>query len=126
MSAYLCMLLVHKTGFTGIDQQKFPSVQGCDLFIYTLLVNGNSSILMIMTGFNPNQPGLFWRLSSPGGGGGGGAAPAPPSDLGRGSRNRRENVNYKTVLLDYSLLLSFVLYELIMLIYATKKILFSL
>ena len=43
--------------------------------------------------FNPNQPGLFWRLSSPGGGGGGGAAPAPPSDLGRGSRDRRENLH---------------------------------
>ena len=40
---------------------------------------------------NPNQPGLFWRLSYPGGGGG--AAPAPPSDLGRGSRNRRENLH---------------------------------
>ena len=37
------------------------------------------------------------------------------------------DVNYKTVLLDYSLLLSFILYELIMLIYATTKkiILFS-
>ena len=31
--------------------------------------------------FNPNQPGLFWRLS------------CPPSDLGRGSRDRRENLH---------------------------------
>ena len=31
------------------------------------------------------------------------------------------DVNYKSVLLDYSLLLSFILYELIMLIYAKKK-----
>ena len=36
------------------------------------------------------------------------------------------DVNYKTVLLDYSLLLSFILYELIMLIYAKILILFSL
>ena len=38
---------------------------------------------------NPNQPGLFWRVSCPGGG----AAPAPPSDLGRVSRDRRKNLH---------------------------------
>ena len=82
---------------------------------------------------NPNQPGLFWRLSLDSGGGGA-ASPSPFTDLGRGSRDRRENmhkgiecdVNYKTVLLDYSLLLSVILYELIMLIYAPQNILFSL
>ena len=35
------------------------------------------------------------------------------------------DVNYKTVLLDYSLLLSFILYELIMLIYA-KNLIFTI
>ena len=44
--------------------------------------------------FNPNQPGLFWRLSCPGGGGGGGGGcSSPPSDLGRGSRDRRETLH---------------------------------
>ena len=74
---------------------------------------------------NPNQPGLFWRLSSRGGGG----CSSPPSDLGRGSAKiciKVEcNVIYKTVLLDYSLLLSFILYEFIMLIYA-KKLIFTI
>ena len=61
---------------------------------------------------NPNEPGLIWRLSSLG------APPPPPSDLGRGSRDRRENlhkgrVRYKLqdCLLDCSLLLSFILYK---------------
>ena len=35
------------------------------------------------------------------------------------------DVNYKTVLLDYSLLLSFILYEFIMLIYA-KNLIFTI
>ena len=71
--------------------------------------------------FNPNQPGLFWRLSCPGGG----AAPAPPQILAAEHAIAAKicikvecDVNYKTVLLDYTLLLSFILYELIMLIYA--------
>ena len=38
--------------------------------------------------FNPIQPGLFWRHNSPGG-----ASVAPPSDLGRRSRDRRENLH---------------------------------
>ena len=54
-------------------------------------------------------------------------------DLPNGVQKRKRSqavgeflINYKTVLLDYSLLLSFILYELIMLIYATTKIIFSL
>ena len=37
--------------------------------------------------------GYFGGWVAQGGGGGGGAAPAPPSDLGRGSRDRRENLH---------------------------------
>ena len=58
---------------------------------------------------NPNQPGLFWRLSSPGGGGGGGAVAAPLqiSAVDRAIAAKicikvECDVNYKTVLLDYS------------------------
>ena len=73
---------------------------------------------------NPNQPGLFWRLSCPGGGGG--AALLQISAVDRAIATKicikvECDVNYKTELLDYSLLLSFILYELIMLIYAKKS-----
>ena len=89
----------------------------------------------------PNQPGLFWRPSCPGGGGGGVDAPAPlqisavvHAIAAKICIKVECDVNYKTVLLDYSLLVSFILYELIMLIYAhqkkkkkkKKKIIFSL
>ena len=39
--------------------------------------------------FNPNPTGLFEGLEPTGGG----AILAPPSDLGRGSRDRRENLH---------------------------------
>ena len=64
--------------------------------------------------FNPNQHGLFWRLSS---------CSSPPSDLAIAAKiciKVECDVNCKTVSLDYSLL-SFILYELIMLSYANKK-----
>ena len=65
---------------------------------------------------NPNQPGLFWRLGPL----------QPPLQISAVDITIAAkicikvecDVNYKSVLLDYSLLLSFILYELIMLIYA--------
>ena len=56
---------------------------------------------------NPNQPGLFWRLSSPGGGGGG--LLQPPLQISAVDRAIAAkicmkvecDVNYKTVLLDF-------------------------
>ena len=68
----------------------------------------------------------------PGGGGGGGAAPSPLqiSAVDRAIAAKigikvECDVNYKTVLLDYSLLLSFILFELIVLIYA-KILIFTI
>ena len=83
--------------------------------------------LQNFTLINPNQPGLFWRLSSPGGGGGGCSSPLQILAVDRAIAAKicikvECNVNYKTVLLDYSLLLSFILYELIMLISVSKLI----
>ena len=49
---------------------------------------------------NPKKTGLFWRLvrlGGGGGGGGGGGMMAPPWDLGRGSRDRRENLHNGSV-----------------------------
>ena len=75
---------------------------------------------------NPNQPGLFWMLSSPGGGGGLSSSP-PPSDLGRGSSDGRKNLHKGRVrckLQDCIVRLFFIVifyFIWIMLIYAKKS-----
>ena len=77
---------------------------------------------------NPNQPRAILEAELPGGGGGG--LLQPPLQISAADRSIAAkicikvecHVNYKTVLLDYSLLLSFILYELIMLIYAQNLI----
>ena len=48
---------------------------------------------MLMIYLNPKKTGLFWRLVRLGGGGHDG----PPWDLGRGSRDRRENLHNGSV-----------------------------
>ena len=75
------------------------------------------------------SPGYFGGWVARGGGGGGGCFSPPPLQISAVDRAIAAkicikvecDVNYKTVLLAYSLLLSFILYELIMLIYAKKK-----
>ena len=53
---------------------------------------------------NPDKPGLFWRLGCPG------SAP-PPLQISAVDRAIAEwDVNYKTVLLDYSILLFVIVY----------------
>ena len=69
------------------------------------------------------SPGYFGGRVAGGGGGGGGGLLQPPFRSQPWIKiciKVECDVNYKTVLLDYSLLFSFILYELIMLIYAKK------
>ena len=149
MTLFEAVLGLGKSSTTGRDRYGEKLVQvnkyhhGCNKFTLELIKVQSCRIAMCskLMGFrkfgavrvNPNQPGVFWRLSCPVGGGGGLLqAPLQISAADRAIATKicikvECDINYKTVLLDYSLLLSFILYELIMLIYAKKnKILFSL